>query len=69
MKRTLEGMTKAGEPLLREALEALKAHRDAVDGGAPWEEVERLRMLADSLYHAVMDYQLLEAGQLPESIH
>lgn len=69
MKRTLEGMAMAGEPLLREALEAIRAHRDAVAGGAPWEEVHRLRMLADSLYHAVVDYQLLEAGPLPESIH
>lgn len=69
MKRTLEGKAKAGEPLLREALEAIRAHRDAVAGGAPLEEVERLRLLADSLYRAVVDFQLLEAGALPESIH
>ncbi|WP_282362126.1 hypothetical protein [Pseudomonas sp. PS01300] len=69
MKRTLEDMTKAGEPLMREALEAIRAHRDAMAGGAPREEVERLRLLADSLYHALMDFQLLEAGQLPEPIH
>lgn len=36
---------------------------------APPEEVERLRLLADSLYHAVVDFQLLEAGSLPGSIH
>ncbi|HDS0927410.1 TPA: hypothetical protein QDZ23_002055 [Pseudomonas putida] len=69
MKRTLEGMAKAGEPLLREALEAIRAHRDAEVGGAPPEVVERLRFLADSLYHAVLDFQLLEAGKLPDSIH
>lgn len=68
MKRTLEGMAKAGEPLLREALEAIRAHRNAQDGGASPEEVERLRLLADSLYQAAADFQLLEAGSLAESI-
>lgn len=48
MKRTLKGMVKS-EPLLREALGTIRAHRDAEDGGAPLEEVELLRLLADSL--------------------
>ena len=69
MKRTLEGMAKAGEPLLREALDAIKAHQAAQDSGAATETIERLRVLADSLYHAVVDFQLLEAGSLSESIH
>lgn len=29
----------------------------------------RFRVLADSLYHAVVDSQVLEAGSLSESIH
>lgn len=69
MKRTLEGMAKAGELLLREALEAIRAHRDAEDGGAPVEVIERLKVLADSLYNAAVDFQLLETGNLPQSIH
>jgi len=69
MKRTLEGMTKAGEPLLRDTLDAIRAHQDAQDSGASPEIVERLRVLADSLYHAVVDFQLLEVGSLSESIH
>ncbi|KIY42337.1 MULTISPECIES: hypothetical protein [Pseudomonas] len=69
MKRTLEGMAKAGEPLLREALAAIRAHREAEEGGAPVEVIERLKLLADSLYHAVVDFQLLETGSLPESTH
>lgn len=69
MKRSLEGMAKAGEPLLREALEAIRAHQNAQDSGAPPYELERLKLLADSLYHAVVDFQLLEAGSLSESIH
>lgn len=49
MKRTLEGMAKAGELLLREALEAIGAHRNAQDVGESPEELQRLRLLADSL--------------------
>lgn len=36
MKRTLEGMARAGEPLLLEALAAIRAHRVAEDGGVNW---------------------------------
>lgn len=68
MKRTLEGMALAGEPLLRDALEAIRAHRDAEEGGAPLEEIERLRLIADSLYNAVIDFQLIVAGQPPSTI-
>lgn len=49
---------------LREALEAIKAHKDAVDGGAPREQVERLRVLADELYDAVVEYRLMLSGHL-----
>ncbi|POF95323.1 hypothetical protein [Pseudomonas putida] len=69
MKRTVEGMTLAGEPLLQQALEAIRAHRDAEASGAPREEVARLQMLADSLYEAVVNYQLLVSGDLPDAIH
>lgn len=69
MKRTLEGLAKAGEPLLREALEAVRTHRGAQDGGASEEELERLKVKADFLYYAAIDFQLLEAGNLPESVH
>ncbi len=68
MKRTLEGIALAGEPLLSQALEAIRAHRAAEENGASFEEVERLRLLADSLYNAVIDYQLIAAGQPPSNI-
>lgn len=68
MKRTFEGIALAGEPLLRQALEAIRAHRAAEESGASFEEVERLRLLADSLYNAAIDYQLVAAGQPPFTI-
>lgn len=68
MKRTLKGMTDADKPLLLEVLEAIRAHQRAQDGGATPETVVRLSLLADSLFHAVAEFQLLENGSMPESI-
>lgn len=69
VKRTLIGMAEAGEPLLRQALEALRQLHEAEDAGVSEPEVKRLRLLADSLYQAVIDFQLVNAGQSPSTIH
>ncbi|MCO7597524.1 MULTISPECIES: hypothetical protein [Pseudomonas] len=62
MKRTLEGMILAGEPLMQQAIDALRRYHEAEESGAALEEVERLRLLAESLYQAVTDYQLYALG-------
>ena len=59
MKRTILGMTQAGEPLILEALEALRLYCEAKISGCPPEEVNHLRILAESLVQTVTDYQLL----------
>ncbi len=58
MKRTLLGMVAVGEPLIQQAIEATRAYHRAEADGRPAKEVERLRVLADSLYLTVTDYQL-----------
>lgn len=58
MKPSREDMSVAGKPTFRDALEALRAYRDAKAGDAPWDEVEGLRLLAESLFQVVSDYQL-----------
>ncbi|MDH1143329.1 hypothetical protein N5C60_01720 [Pseudomonas mosselii] len=65
VKRSIEGMIEAGEPLIREAIEALRTYHNAQDSGAPAEEVERLRLIAESSYQAVTDYQLYALGHQP----
>lgn len=57
-KRTFIGMVEAGEPLIQQAIDALREYHQAQDSGAPAEEVERLRLLAESLFQVVSDYQL-----------
>jgi hypothetical protein len=57
-KRTFVGMVQAGESLIQQAVDALRAYHEAQDRGEPAEEVERLHLLAESLFQAVSDYQL-----------
>jgi len=57
-KRTFIGMVEAGEPLIQQAIDAMREYHQAQDRGAPAEEIERLRLLAESLFQAVSDYQL-----------
>lgn len=69
MKRTLLGMAEAGEPLLKQALEAIRAYNEATAQGRPEAELERLRIEADHLFQTVVDYQLHKADTLGESVH
>ena len=57
-KRTFIGMVEAGEPLIQQAINAMRDYHQAQDSGAPPEELERLRLLAESLFQVVSDYQL-----------
>ncbi|HEN8733312.1 TPA: hypothetical protein U8207_001699 [Pseudomonas putida] len=57
-KRTFIGMVEAGEPLIQQAIDAMREYHQAQDNGAPPAEVERLRLLAESLFQVVSDYQL-----------
>jgi len=51
-------MVEAGEPLIKQAIDAMRQYHEAEAAGQPAEEVERLRLLAESLFQAVSDYQL-----------
>jgi len=68
MKGTVGGVALAGEPLLKQALEAVRDHQKAVKDDAFAGEIERLRLLADSLFQTVVDYQLFKRGGLSEAI-
>nr|WP_314487713.1 hypothetical protein [uncultured Pseudomonas sp.] len=69
MKRTIRGLADAGEPLILEATAALRRYHEAQDAGAPAKQVERLRMIAESAYRAVTDYQLYAYGLQPITKH
>jgi len=67
-KRTFIGMVEAGEPLIQQAIDAMREYHEAEAVSLPREEIERLRLLAESLFQAVIDYQLIQAGRAPATI-
>ncbi|WP_203008626.1 hypothetical protein [Pseudomonas paraversuta] len=69
MKQTILGMIEAGEPLLLQAIEAMRQHREAEAAGKPLAEIERLRLLADSLYQAVTDYHPRAIADGSQTLH
>lgn len=63
MIRTKEGVGDSREILVREALEGLRAYRDAKDNKAPFCEVERLRLNVAALCRAAFDIQIFSFDQ------
>jgi len=57
-KRTFIGLVEAGEPLIKQAIDAMRKYHEAEAAELPAAEIERLRLLAESLFQAVSDYQL-----------
>lgn len=47
MRKTMQEVIQAGEPLMQEALNALKAYHEAIAHGSPADEVEQLRIEAE----------------------
>ena len=69
MKRTILGMIEAGEPLIQQAIEAMRHHREAEAAGKSPAEIERLRLLADSLYQAVTDFHPRAIADGSQTLH
>lgn len=65
VKRASEEMIEAGEPLIQEAIAALSRYHEAQAAGEKPEAVERLRLVAESAYQAVTEYQLYALGHQP----
>lgn len=63
--RFLEG----DDPLMREAIDALKRYHEAVDASAPEEEVEHLKNEAEALFQAVSDYLVRATGGQAGTLH
>ena len=69
MKKTLNGLVLAGESLIHYALITIREVRAAEAAGASREEIDRLQLLADSAYKAVVDYQCYVAKLGETTIH
>lgn len=69
MTRTILGIIEAGESLIQQAIEAMRHHRKAEVAGKSPDELERLRLLADSLYQAVVDYHPRAIVDRSQALH
>ena len=49
-------------PAYSDAVEAMRQYHEALDTGAPVAEAERLRLIAESLFQAIIDYQMKAFG-------
>lgn len=58
-----------GDPLLKEALSVVRRYHEAKDSPATAEEVERLRLEAESLMEAVQEYQRRALGAPTHLLH
>ncbi|MFK0088737.1 hypothetical protein ACIQUS_15745 [Pseudomonas sp. NPDC090755] len=67
--KTLAGIIEAGEPLIKQAIDAMRRYHEAQDCNEPPEVVERLRLEAESLYQAVTEYQLRSLGGSAHTLH
>lgn len=56
-------------PMYTDAVDAMKRYHEAQAAGEPAEEVERLRLIAESQFQAVTDYQLKALGGPAGPVH
>lgn len=62
MKRDATKVLPPDHKAYSDAMEALQRYHEAKDSGATSDDIERLRILAESLFQSVNDYQLLALG-------
>lgn len=67
--KTLAGIIEAGEPLIQQAIDAMRRYHEAKDLKEPPEVVERLRLEAESLFQVVTEYQLRSLGGPAGALH
>ncbi|MFQ6574117.1 hypothetical protein [Pseudomonas sp. UM16] len=67
--KDLKEKVAASELLTRQAVDALRRYHEARDLLAPSEEVERLRLEAESLFDAVQEYQFRVLGGPGHNLH
>lgn len=65
----LEEKIAAGEPLMQQAMDALRRYHEARDSLTSAEEVERLRLEAESQFEAVHEYQRRALGWPAHPLH
>lgn len=69
MKGTLQEWMAAGEPLMKQAMDALRLYHEAQAASRPSEEVEHLRLKAEALFKEMNDFMFTAFGNPPQTTH
>ena len=69
MKGTLQEWMVAGEPLMKQAMDALRLYHEAQAAGRPAEEVEHLRLTAESMFKEMNDFMFRAFGHPSQTTH
>ncbi|MBF8776306.1 MULTISPECIES: hypothetical protein [Pseudomonas putida group] len=69
MKKEAFAILEPGNPLMTQALDAMKQYYEAKAAGHPAAEVERLRVEAEDLFRAVSEFQFRMLGNRNDTLH
>ncbi len=67
--KDLEEKIATGEPLMQQAMDAMRRYHEARNSLTSAKEVERLRLEAESLMEAVQEYQRRALGAPTHPLH
>lgn len=69
MERDLKKMIMPDDPIMLDAVEAMRRFHEAVALHEPEAEIERLRVEAERQFQSINDYQLAALGHQPLTRH
>lgn len=69
MKKEVFAILEPDNPLMTQAIDALKRYHEAQAAGLPGVEVERLRLEAEGMFQAVSEFQFRMLGHRHDTLH
>lgn len=69
MKKDMFAILEPGNPLMTQALDAIKRYYEAQQAKLPDDEIERIRLEAEALFRAVNEFQQRMLGRRSDTLH
>lgn len=69
MKKDMFAILEPGNPLMTQALDAVKRYYEAQQAKLPDDEIERIRLEAEALFRAVNEFQQRMLGRRSDTLH
>lgn len=69
MKKDMFAILESGNPLMTQALDAMKRYYEAQQAKLPDDEIERIRLEAEALFRAVNEFQQRMLGRRSDTLH